>query len=123
PQPFSQTGHPAWGDPVNHPWTTGLQMAYNTEAVLWGAFIEQRLEEFGGKVKVASLVMNNDFGKAYDSGFKAFLAQSPEAANIEYVSETIEPQAPTVKGPMTTLAAEQPDVFIAMLAGTPCTQT
>ena len=36
PQPLSMTGHPAWGDPVNHPWTTGLQLAYNTEAVLWG---------------------------------------------------------------------------------------
>ncbi|MFV0259715.1 MAG: ABC transporter substrate-binding protein, partial [Acidimicrobiales bacterium] len=21
PQPYVQTGHPAWGDPVNHPWT------------------------------------------------------------------------------------------------------
>jgi branched-chain amino acid transport system substrate-binding protein len=122
PQPFSMTGHPAWGDPVNHPWTTGLQMAYNTEAVLWGAFIEERLEEFGGQAKVAALVMNNDFGKAYDSGFKAFLAQSPQAANIDYVTEIIEPQAPTIKDPMTTLAAEQPDVFIAMTAGTSCTQ-
>ncbi|MPY91488.1 MAG: ABC transporter substrate-binding protein [Acidimicrobiia bacterium] len=122
PQPFSMTGHPAWGDPVNHPWTTGLQLAYNTEAVLWGAFIEQRLQEFGGQVKVASLIMNNDFGKAYDSGFKAFLAQSPEAANIEYVTETIEPQAPTLKDPMTTLAAQQPDFFIAMIAGAPCVQ-
>ncbi|MPY91487.1 MAG: ABC transporter substrate-binding protein [Acidimicrobiia bacterium] len=122
PQPLSMTGHPAWGDPVNHPWTTGFQLAYNTEAVLWGAFIEQRLQEFGGQAKVASLVMNNDFGKAYNSGFEAFLAQSPEAANIEYVTETIEPQAPTLKDPMTTLAAEEPDVFIAMVAGTPCTQ-
>ena len=46
PQPFSMTGHPAWGDPVNHPWTTGLQLAYNTESVLWGAFVEQREAEF-----------------------------------------------------------------------------
>lgn len=41
---------------------------------------------------------------------------------MEYVSETIEAQAPTVKDLMTTLAAEQPDIFIAMLAATPCTQ-
>ena len=33
---FAVTGHPAWGDPVNHPWTTGILFAYNTEAVLWG---------------------------------------------------------------------------------------
>ena len=35
PHPFAITGHPAWGDPVNHPWTTGILLAYNTEAVLW----------------------------------------------------------------------------------------
>ena len=37
---FAVTGHPAWGDPVNHPWTTGILFAYNTEAVLWGSFID-----------------------------------------------------------------------------------
>ena len=119
PQPFSMTGHPAWGDPVNHPWTTGLQLAYNTEAVLWGAFIEQHIAEFpDGKIKVAALVMNNDFGKAYDAGFKAYLAQSPIKDQISYTTETIEASAPTVTDPMTTLAAENPDVFIAMMAGT-----
>ena len=73
PQPLSMTGHPAWGDPVNHPWTTGQQLAYNTEGVLWGAFIEDHIDESapdGGKVMIASLVMNNDFGKAYDSGLQ-----------------------------------------------------
>ena len=123
PQPLAMTGHPAWGDPVNHPWTTGMSMAYTTEAILWGAFVEQRLAEFdGGQAKVAALVTNNEFGKAYDSGFKAFLAQSPNRDNIEFVTETVEPQTPTIKDPMTTLAAEDPDVFIGMLAGTPCTQ-
>jgi ABC-type branched-subunit amino acid transport system substrate-binding protein len=76
----------------------------------------------GGKAKVAGLIMNNDFGKAYDVGFKAFLAQSPEKDNIEFISETFEPQAPTLKDPMTTLAAQNPNVFVAMMAGAPCTQ-
>ncbi len=126
PQPFSVTGHPAWGDPVNHPWTTGILMAYNTEAVLWGTFIDQRIDELtagDGKVTVASLIMNNDFGKSYDAGFKAYLATSPNKDKIEYVSETIEPQAPTVTDPMTSLASKNPDVFIQMLAGTPCAQS
>ncbi|MFV0524728.1 MAG: ABC transporter substrate-binding protein, partial [Acidimicrobiales bacterium] len=43
PQPFVQTGHPAWGDPVNHPWTTGLQMSYSTEAILWGNWIKENM--------------------------------------------------------------------------------
>ena len=30
PQPFVMTAHPAWGDPVNHPWTTGApQLTYS----------------------------------------------------------------------------------------------
>ena len=66
--------------------------------------------------------MNNDFGKAYDVGFKAYLAQSPNKDKIEYVTETIEPQAPTITDAMTTLAAKNPEMFIAMVAGTPCTQ-
>ncbi|MGE3381287.1 MAG: hypothetical protein AB7I40_23655, partial [Nocardioides sp.] len=46
----------------------------------------------------------------------------PNKDNINYVTETIEPQAPTVKDPMTNLAAENPSIFVAMLAGTPCSQ-
>ncbi len=126
PQPLVMTGHPAWGDPVNHPWTTGEQMAYNTEAVLWGAFIEDHADELkakDGKITVSALVMNNDFGKAYDGGFKAWLDQSPIKADVEYATEVIEPSAPTITDPMTTLASKSPEVFIAMTAGTSCTQS
>ncbi len=123
PMPFEQSGHPAWGDPVNHPWTTGLQIAYTTEAILWGNFIEEHAAEFGdGDITVAALQINNDFGKSYDAGFKAWLAQSPLKDRIKYKTETIEAAAPTVTDPMTTLAADSPDVFIGMLAGTACTQ-
>ena len=67
--------------------------------------------------------MNNDFGKVYDAGFKAYLAQSPNKDKIELRHRDDRGAAPTVTDPMTTLAAKNPDVFIAMLAGTPCTQT
>jgi ABC-type branched-subunit amino acid transport system substrate-binding protein len=123
PNPWAITAHPAWNDPVNHPWTTGLALTYSTEAVLWGAFVEEHIDEFPDGVKVAALVMNNDFGKVYDATFKAYIAQSPHKDKIEYVTETIEPAAVTVTNEMTTLAAEDPDVFIMMLAGTACAQT
>ena len=123
PHIFNQTGHPAWGDPVNHPWSTGLGLAYTTEAVLWGAFIDDHISEFPNGVKVASLVLNNEFGKIYDAGFRAYLDSSPNKAKIQYSNETVDPQAPTITDPMTTLAAKDPDVFIAMVAGTFCTQT
>jgi hypothetical protein len=64
PHPLVMSGHPAWGDPVHHPWTTGLQLAYNTESVMWGAFIDQHIGEFSpGKAKIAALYLNNDYGK------------------------------------------------------------
>ena len=116
------TGHTAWGDPVNHPWTTGApNPTYSTESILWGSFIEQHISEFpaGEKIKVASLVQNNDFGKLYDAAFKQFVAETPALKDrISYVNETIEASAPTVTDPMTTLAAEKPAVWISMLAGT-----
>ncbi|MEZ5265296.1 MAG: hypothetical protein R2755_26755 [Acidimicrobiales bacterium] len=93
--------------------------------MLWGAFIEDRIDELkanDGKVTVAALVMNNDFGKAYDGGFSAWLEQTDVKADIEYVTEIIEPAAPTITDPMTTLASKNPEVFIAMTAGTSCTQ-
>jgi ABC-type branched-subunit amino acid transport system substrate-binding protein len=127
PHPLAMTFHSAWGDPVNHPWTTGApNPTYSTEAILWGAFIEQHLSEFptDRKIKVASLVQNNDFGKLYDVSFKAYLAQSDKLRDrVEYIPETIEAAAPVVTDPMTTLAAEDPDVYISMLGGAQCTQT
>ncbi len=126
PQPQVITAHAAWGDPVKHPWTTGAaNLSYSSEALLWGAFLEDHLSEFptDRKVKVASLVMNNDFGKLYDASFRAYLSQSDVLKDrIEYVTEKIEAATPTVTDPMTTLAAGKPDVFIAMVAAVPCTQ-
>ncbi len=123
PHPLEMSGHPAWGDPVNHPWTTGQQLAYNTEALLWGAFIDKHMAEFDdGPVKVAALVSNSDFGKAYSSFFKAYIAQSEYKDRYEFVSEVVEITAPTVTDPMTTLAAEDPDVFITMTGGAQCPQ-
>jgi ABC-type branched-subunit amino acid transport system substrate-binding protein len=124
PQFFNSTGHPAWGDPVNHPWTNGMLLAYNIEALLWGSFIDEHLAEFPADkpVTVAALVMNNDFGLVYDQAFRAYLEQSPNKARINYVTELIEPQAATVTDAMTTLASKDPDFFIEMLTGTPCAQ-
>ncbi|MFN0028903.1 MAG: ABC transporter substrate-binding protein [Acidimicrobiales bacterium] len=125
PQAFSMTGHPAWGDPVNHPWTTGLALAYTSEAILWGSFIDQNIDELtkkDGKVTVGALVMNNDFGKAYDVGFQNYLKQSKNKDKLEYFPELIEPSAPTITDAMTTITSKNPEVFVAMTAGTSCTQ-
>ncbi|MEZ5233725.1 MAG: ABC transporter substrate-binding protein [Acidimicrobiales bacterium] len=124
PNPWAITAHPAWNDPVNHPWTTGLALTYSTEAVLWGAFIKERLDtEFGGKVKVGALVMNNDFGKVYDATFQQYIKDNDLEDKVEYFTELVEPAAVTVTNEMTTIASKEPDVFIMMMAGTACVQT
>src|SRR5690606_12869540 len=51
-----------------------------------------------------------------------YLADSGLGDRVEYVSQSVEASAPTIKDAMTTLAAEQPDVFLAMTTGTACTQ-
>jgi ABC-type branched-subunit amino acid transport system substrate-binding protein len=117
PQPFVWTGHPAWGDPVNHPWTMGSILGYSTEAIIWGSYMENTLPQ---GATIAALEMNNDFGKAYIDGLKAYIAQSSHGFKL--VSETFEPTAPTIKNEMTTLASKNPDAFIMMATGTPCSQ-
>jgi len=117
PQMFSQTGHPAWGDPMNYPWTTGYQMDYYTEAALWVQWIEENLAD-QAPVKVGALVMDNDFGLSYESGFEQFSEGSDVIA--EFVVQKHDPAAPTVTNEVTTLAGEDLDVFISMTAGNPC---
>ncbi len=116
PQPLVFTGHQAWGDPEGHPWTTGQQMSYATEALLWGSWIEQNFPD--GGVQVAALVMDNDFGLAYKQGFEQFAEESDIIDDVEFVLH--DPAAATLTNEMTTLAASDPNVFISMTAGNPC---
>ena len=118
PQPFVMTGHPAWGDPEIHPWTSGMIMSYSTEAVLWGTWIKQNLAD-QLPVKVAGLVMDNDFGLAYELGFEAYAEGNPDIVS-EYLPVRHDPAAPTLTNEVTTIAAFDPDVFISMTAGNPC---
>ncbi len=117
PQPMVQTGHQAWGDPDNNPWTTGLQLSYAAEALLWGSWIEQNLSG-DAPITVAALVMDNDFGLAYEQGFDRFVEASDVIEKVEFVRH--DPAAATLTNEVTTLAAENADVFISMTAGNPC---
>ena len=118
PHLFVATGHPAWGDPINHPWTTSNQMSYATEAILWGAWIKENMAD-QLPVKVSGLVMDNDFGLAYEQGMEAYAEENPDVIS-EFVPIRHDPAAPTVTNEMTTIAAGDPDVFISMTAGNPC---
>ncbi len=119
PHPFVQTGHPAWGDPENHPWTTAAAgMSYATEAVLWGNWIRTNLAD-QLPVTVSALVMDNDFGFAYRDGFENWVEANPDVV-AEFNPIAHDPAAATVTNEMTTIASTDPDVFISMTAGNPC---
>ncbi|WP_420438465.1 ABC transporter substrate-binding protein [Candidatus Poriferisodalis sp.] len=118
PQPFVWTGHPAWGDPEVHPWTTGSILSYSTESVLWGNWIKENLAD-ELPVVVAGLVMDNDFGLAYELGFEEYAHNNPDVVS-EFVKVRHDPAAPTITNEVTTIAAGNPDVYISMTAGNAC---
>jgi branched-chain amino acid transport system substrate-binding protein len=120
PNPLVNTGHPAWGDPLGFPWTTGSFLDYLTEASLWGAWIKENMGD-QLPVKVVGIVMENDFGIAYQQGMQDYADKNPDVIS-EFVPILFEPAAPTLTNEMTTAAAQNPDVAIGMMAGNPCLQ-
>jgi hypothetical protein len=86
--------------------------------VLWGTWIKVNLAD-ELPVKVAGLVMDNDFGLAYEMGFESYVENNPDVVS-EYLPVRHDPAAPTLTNEVTTIAAFDPDVFISMTAGNPC---
>ncbi len=118
PQPFVDSPHPAWGDPENFPWTTGMYLPYSTEAILWGSWIEQNLAD-QLPVTVGALVVNNQFGSIQAQAFGTWANENPDVV-AEFIPVSHDPGAAAVSGQMEQLAAQSPDVFIAMTTGDPC---
>ena len=113
PQLFVNTGFPAWGDPANHPWTTGGLLAYNTEANIWADFIA----EAKPGAKVAQLIFNNDFGKAYQTVFtKAAAAKKLSLVNTQLHEAT----APNIDNEISAILAAQPDYVLGGTTGAFC---
>jgi branched-chain amino acid transport system substrate-binding protein len=116
PQLFNATGAPNWGDVENHPWTTGKQIDYFTEAGLWAEWLEA---EHPDAKTVAAVAFNNDFGKSYVDGFERAI----EGTDIEVVEQQFhEPTAPDLTNQFTTMAASNADVVLVETSGTFCTQ-
>lgn len=118
PQPFVMSNHPAWGDPQNNPWTTGLQLAYSTEAVLWGTWIEENLSD-ELPVTVGAIVSDSEFGAVYEKSFADWTADHP-AVISEFVPVRHDPATSSVDQEVAQAVADSPDVFIAMTNGNPC---
>jgi branched-chain amino acid transport system substrate-binding protein len=113
PQMFVGTGFPAWGDPKNHPWTVGGILAYNTEAKIWAQYIAQK----SPGAKVAQLVFNNDFGKAYQKQFET----DAKAAGLTIVETKLhEGTAANIDNEVTAILASNPDYVIGETTGAFC---
>lgn len=113
PQMFVGTGFPAWGDPANHQWTVGGILAYNTEAKIWAQYIIQK----SPGAKVAQLVFNNDFGKAYQKQFEA----DAKTAGLTVVETKLhEGTAANIDNEVTAILASNPDYVIGETTGAFC---
>jgi branched-chain amino acid transport system substrate-binding protein len=116
PQVFNGTGAPQWGDIENHPWTTGAQLDYFTEASLWAKWLQS---EHPDAKTVAAVAFNNDFGKSYVNGF----TKAIEGTDIKVVDQEYhEPTAANLTNQFTTMAATKADVVLVETSGVFCTQ-
>ncbi len=116
PQLFNATGAPQWGDIENHPWTTGMQLDYFTEASLWAEWLKK---EHPDAKTVAAVAFNNDFGKSYVNGF----AKATEGTDVKVVDQEYhEPTAANLTNQFTTMAASNADVALVETSGAFCTQ-
>ncbi len=116
PQLLNGTGAAQWGDVDGHPWTTGMQVDYTTEAILWAEWIKK---EFPGGANVGMLTFNSDFGLSYSKGFRLAI----KGTNIKVVKEELhEATAPNLTNQFTNLEAALPDVILIQTSGAFCTQ-
>ncbi len=118
PQPFVVSAHPAWGDPDQHPFTTGLELAYSTEAIVWGAWIRTNLSS-QVPVEVVGLVSDNDFGEIYADAFGEWAARNPDVVS-ELTLVRHDPAKLEVAEEMEEVAELEPEVFLSMTTGLPC---
>lgn len=104
PNVFAATGSPVWGNP-EYPWTIGSTLApYTVEAKAFADFLAKEHP----KAKVAMLVQNDDFGQAYEEGFKNAI----EGTDITVTQvKTYEAGSNDVKSQVTSLAASGADTF------------
>jgi branched-chain amino acid transport system substrate-binding protein len=104
PNVFAATGSPAWGNP-DYPWTVGSTLApYSLE----GKAFATVLADENPTAKVAMLVQDDDFGKAYEEGFKAAI----KGTDITVVKvEKYPTGANEVASQITSLAATKADTF------------
>ncbi len=104
PNLFAISGSPAWGNP-KFPWTIG---ATNDVYPLEGKTFAEYLKKNKPSATVAMLIQNDDFGSAYENGFR----QAIKGTKIKLVKvEKYATGANEVGAQLTSLAATNADAF------------
>ncbi len=106
PHVYVATGSTAWGADISkHPWTTGWQPNYQTEAAIYAEYLKREKPD----AKVAVLYQNDGFGKDLLAGFEKALG----GGNVKIVArESYEVTDPTVEPQVSKLAASDADAFL-----------
>jgi branched-chain amino acid transport system substrate-binding protein len=106
PQLFVGSGATKWGDPKHFPWTMGWQPNYQSEGLIYAAYIL----EHHADGKIAVLYQNDDYGKDYVKGLKDGLG---DRAKSMIVAETpYETSDPTVDSQIVTLKSSGADILV-----------
>jgi len=114
PNLFAATGSPVWGNP-EYPWTIG---ATNPVYPLEGQAFANYLKEEKPDATVAMLVQNDDFGAAYEEGFKqAIEGTDIKVLKVEKYSAGV---TTDVSAQLTSLAATDADAFFNGATLLPC---
>ncbi len=113
PNLFAATGSPQWGNP-DYPWMLGSTLApYTLEAKVFADL----LAELKPDATVAILRQDDDFGDAYEEGFRMAI----EGTDIEVVEvQEYNAASGEVGAQMTTLAGTNADAFLNGAALIPC---
>jgi branched-chain amino acid transport system substrate-binding protein len=106
PHVFVATGASNWGaDVASHPYTTGWQPNYVTEAKIYADYLKDNKEN----AKVAVLYQNDGFGKDLLGGFEKAI----EGSGVKVVAkESYEVTDPTITSQMRKLAESGADTFL-----------
>ncbi|MGJ4998709.1 ABC transporter substrate-binding protein [Bradyrhizobium sp. HKCCYLS3077] len=104
PQLFVATGATKWNEPKTNPWTMGWLPSYQSEARIYGKYLNAQ-QPTG---KIAVLYQNDDMGKDYLKGLKDGLGDASRVV----LEESYEIAEPTVESHIVKMKSANPDVVV-----------
>lgn len=118
PNVFNVAAHPAHGDPVHRPWTTGSQLSYSSEALLWAEWIKRNFKD-RLPVRVSALVADQDEFYTLHDSFAAWAEDNPDVVS-EFTALPHPVAFDSLIEQMAEIRQFEPDVHVSMTFGPAC---